>query len=1282
MEDLEKAIKTLNSPGSTPSEKLNSLEVCRLVTESAEGWKICLRHLGTGIEEVRFWSVGSLIKMVGAFPGEDTRSGTWRLNIENRRTVREALIEFFRDGVKVRGSQGYMKNKISELYVILIYVDYPDNWPSAFLDVVSLVTVCDWMPEMFVRILNTFDKMIVSNGNMQSSEEIATRRKIKDVMRVNGDLNHIVQAWIFVVSKNKTLPLTKEVIELLSLSMNMMESFIDWIDISYAVNNEVLAIISSLLNPVESPIVLETLNFLTAILLKGMPPRLKIQLFKDLNISSLLENQISLNIKDISPEFFQTHILGKWLILKNPETISSIEQGPFGDIYKDFCLFLISFRSSFTLKVVGELFLSIRGLAAELETKNSEELAIFKTGMEILEAFLPSLNIIISVENTEFMHMKQEACRFLTQLASFFSSQDPLFSRLSGEFDNALFSNFVSGVLFTLLNGLKKPDSYYFFQMGSRETDIFRPEDSAKSFPDFGGLFFSLIELKPDIVCNFMDMILQNLTNDIQRLSFSQVDSISFLIAKFGQAALNEKRKILKSRIPSQLDTKFTISRHYIRFVESLLKSPEVIYFSCKCFKATESGIHREIFLRNSLLQIFKSFTDLIGTGGGGYLSFWDEGSQKTLTGILDILLSGHGILNPHLSISQQSSKSILGIVRSFSSHLIDYIPKFVLVLMSHVTMGSIIKLAEKGVLEDEEIESIRNGSGLKSLNLICEAIGTLLFSKFKSKGSIGEQQEVILQYEEVVQHLLNFSHKFNESISQSSKDPKGIAQLKWRSAVELVQMVSSISDGTSEHIPALCHLWRASLNVLLLLSRNSNFSFGDTEGSDTSILSPMHRLIRVMGPESCNYIVPITDSFLGSSLEAGRMNIYSITRNLRLSQSCEEISHFICHLVTLYGGSEELRRIFGSLVPELFTSMVKIWFMCWPGATSICNAEGNMASLIEDLLFSVEAHQARQSIQLSILKILNSLSKSVGCSDLLTGLCSTGGEQMNEARQILRELILNPAGATSSLGIKTYTNVVPCAFLFREALTNIQSPVLCFLVGSLLASLSTPIHWIEYSGDRHLFREHETPLLALEAITNIYLRILTKDLRTSHGSDISQDLKKLGIELTTSFLWFSILDQEKDGTFLGSQIGFLRLLVTGEVPATLVDKNSSKYPTKKPSQTNQSLNHEAPNPLLIPQDVVVLTREMVFSGTKAVFSQKALTTIQNSADAISFTRKSIELFSGYHYFILLSSIPNSGLLDESFEVLNKISHVSDSQFKLFLKKFVENYQSYVRQVL
>lgn len=1293
MDDLERAIKTLNSPGSTPSEKLKSLEVCELVVGSPEGWKICLRHFSNGTDDdIRFWSVGSLVKMLGAFPGEESKARPFKLAAENKKVIREALVDYLCDGVRMGNTLSYLKNKISELYVTMIYVDYPEIWPSAFLDIVSLVTVYDWMPDMFIRILCTFDKMIVSNVGMQSNEEISLRRKIKDVMRVNGDLNHIVQAWIFVVSKHKNQALSKDVIELLSSSMKMMESFIDWIDISYAVNNEVLSIILSFLSPADSPVIVETLDFLSAILLKGMPPKLKIQLFKDLNISYLVENQITLNIKDITPEYFQTHILGKWPILENPETIMSIEQGPFGDVFKDFCLFLLSFRANFVLKVVNELFLAVKNLALEMESKKAEEsdLVAFKTGIDMLETLIPSLNIILSIESSEFTQTKHETCKFLTHFTSVLSSSDSYISRLSQDFkgNTSFFSNFVSGVLFALLNALKKPDSHYFFQTGGdSEIDLPGVADQGKTSPDLGTLFLSLLDLKPEIVCEFMEMIIKNITTDIQSLSFNQVDSVSFLIAKFGQASLAEKRKLLKSRNPSLItESNLVISTHYIRFVGSFIKCSEIMYFNCKCYKPMEPGIHREIFLRNSILQIFRSFMDLIGNNNGGTLNIWNDEAREILNSILDILLSNCGFLNPHNYISYQSSKSVVGIAKNFGNYLFDHIPKSVLVLRSHETLSSILKLAEKGSIGDHYIvDSFRDGLGPKSLNTLCEAIGFLLFSKFKSRSSVPEQQEVALQYEEIIKPMLDLSHKLIEQIPQNlcGSDASAVGLLRWRSAMELVQMISSISDALTEPVAALSHLWRASLNVLMLLTRSSGSVLlsENNGGLYISVLSPMHKFIRIIGPEICNYMVPICRSFLASLFESDNPKQKAF-QGSRYSEACEEVSHLVCHLVTLHGSSEDFNKNFGTLVPEIFLCILKLWLLCWPSPASLCSVdERYRASVLEDVAFSVEAHQARMSIQLSLLKMINKLSKGVVSLELLVKLCSTEGEKMSEARQILNQVILNPVGVTSSFGIKSYVSLVPPAMLFREALASIQSPILCFLISSLLPSLSTPIHWLEYNGDRHLFSDQDISVQSVEAITSIYLKILTiSNLDSSSG--VSQELNKMGIEVATSFLWFSMLNSSRnEESLLSSQLGLFKALIKGEAPLTLIEKNSNRQ-GKKPGQLSQEYQKDQDGgSVIVPHSVVVATRELVLSGTKAVFTQKNPNVVVNP-DVISFMRRSISIFSGYHYFVLLSLMPGNGLLDESFKLLNEISQTNDPQFKQTLRKFIDDYQSYVRQVL
>ncbi|KAH8741634.1 tRNA exportin type nuclear export protein [Cryptosporidium ryanae] len=1243
MDDLEKAIKTLSLPGSSPEEKLESQKICDSVTSSVEGWKVCLEYLsGRKDEEVRFWCIGTLSRML-------TNYSPSYPNLDARKAIRETILGCIREGLSGKDAQSYTRNKIAELYIQLVRADYPDNWPSAFVDITSLVASDIWTQDMFIRILQAFNTMIVCDIGSQTTEEAAIRRNIKDTMRTSGDLRLIVQTWVLLVSNNRTKQSSAEDIVLLSSAVAVLESYVSWMDLSYSLSDEVLSLVSGLLDPVESAVVLEALNFLSAILLKGMPSGAKLRLIGDLNVPMLLETRLSLDLRDVTPELFAAGAKGRWALLSNPEVASALERGPLRNPFADFRFLLLSARSDFLFKVTSELILALKNVSEAHEADRDE--SALTTGLLLFEKLLPQLTLLLGVQGPHTGPTRNEVFRLLILFFNFLSCNDPGISTQISAFKNGHFvSGIIPDILRTLLN-----NSF----IGSEKTpDNLDEKDTTCGVNGRESLFTSLLELRPDLVCGFMDAVIESAVRDASTLALQQLDSAISLLARLGQASVSERKQISKhsdSCVPSREPL---LQTNFLRLVVLLLESQDLIRAEGGDKRGSASD---EIRLRSSILSVFRYFGELISIKGGVPATLQNGETTRMLDSILVFLLSHFGFKSRFSDLSYKSAKTLLTLSKMFSSHFQDKVQMFLMALRSHAAFGRILAFSEDSHASPPS-DGLISPIETKALNTFCETVGFLLQSRLSATKHLNSRCLALKEFEELLHPLLGLAQRLITTSGNSTRVSL-LDSFRRRCSLELIGMLCSVAEGGlgPESICDLATLWRASADALLTLARSADICELANQDWRTSLLAPMHRLVRAVGPAVCEFLVPLTEALLTPFI---MNNSYEDPQTfLARSCACEELAGLFCHAVTLHGSTEQGNTGLRGL-PKLFLNMIRVWASCWPCAfisqLNGTNTKDKISVLTEVALLE-EVQQARQTIKNSTLKILAQMIKIPSTLDLLVDMCLLGNiGELGEAKMILKELALNPYGVNSS-EVGAPTQMPPSDVLFREALGSIQCPVITFLIFCLSPTLSSPALWFCHSGDvdpRISLINEETTKVSLESLRALILRALTFPNR---HLCIEEDIRVLGLEVLSSFVWFSVLDFSSgsgDCGLLDAQLAILKLLVNGEI--------LGGYPSDATLSSN----------------ALGESRKVVLSGTRAALENRTTESQMEDSAKIRLLRRSVELFSGYHYFILLSGAPITGLSEEGLQLLDDVTNKPDPHLRDSIKKFSSKYQNYVRQVL
>ncbi|GLU14243.1 hypothetical protein SLE2022_308250 [Rubroshorea leprosula] len=297
MDDLEKAILISFDESGTLDSGLKSQAVtfCQQVKENPSICSICIEKLCfCQLFQVQFWCLQTLHEVIKVKYG----SMSFEEKIFIRKSVFSmACFERFDDKctVRVLESPAFIKNKLAQVFVTLIYFEYPLIWSSVFLDFLPHLSKGAVVIDMFCRVLNALDDELISMDYPRTQEEVAVAGRVKDAMRLQG-IAQIVKAWYDIVSTYKNSDP-----ELCTTVLDCTRRYISWIDIGLIVNEVFLPRLFELILVNRSPEQLRgaAAGCVLAVVSKRMDPQAKLSLLKNLQISRVF----GLISEDNDPEF-------------------------------------------------------------------------------------------------------------------------------------------------------------------------------------------------------------------------------------------------------------------------------------------------------------------------------------------------------------------------------------------------------------------------------------------------------------------------------------------------------------------------------------------------------------------------------------------------------------------------------------------------------------------------------------------------------------------------------------------------------------------------------------------------------------------------------------------------------------------------------------------------------------------------------------------------------------------------------------------------------------------
>ncbi|KAL6972647.1 hypothetical protein U1Q18_026822 [Sarracenia purpurea var. burkii] len=283
MDDLEKAILISFDESGTVDSVLKSQAVayCQQIKENPSICSICIEGLRLSkIVQVQFWCLQSLHEVL--------RARYSSMSPEEKSFIKNSVFSMVcfeasddENSVRVLEGPAFIKNKLAQVLVTLIYIEYPLIWPSVFIDYLPHLSKGVGVIDMFCRVLNALDDEVISLDYPRSGEEMAVAGRLKDAMRQQC-VAQIVRAWYDIISMYRNSDP-----EVCTSVLDSMRRYISWIDIGLIVNDAFIPLLFDLIlvNGLSDQLRGAAVGCVLAVVSKRMDAKPKIRLLQSLQIS-------------------------------------------------------------------------------------------------------------------------------------------------------------------------------------------------------------------------------------------------------------------------------------------------------------------------------------------------------------------------------------------------------------------------------------------------------------------------------------------------------------------------------------------------------------------------------------------------------------------------------------------------------------------------------------------------------------------------------------------------------------------------------------------------------------------------------------------------------------------------------------------------------------------------------------------------------------------------------------------------------------------------------------
>ncbi|MED6226319.1 hypothetical protein PIB30_102497, partial [Stylosanthes scabra] len=286
MDDLDKAILINFDESGTmdASLKKQAKTFCEQIKAKPSICSMCIEKLCfSNLIQVQFWCLQTLHEaIVSRYSSMDP---------QEKQLIRHSVFSIVcLEGVganntatRVLEAPPFVKNKLAQVLVTLIYFEYPLIWSSVFVDFFPHLNKGKIVIDMFCRVLNALDDELISLDYPRTPADIVVAARVKDAMREQC-VAQIVRAWYEIVSMYRNVDE-----EVCVGVLESMSRFISWIDIGLVVNDAFGSLLFDLVLAagVGDRLRGAAIKCLTAVVSKRMEPQSKLALLQSLQISRL-----------------------------------------------------------------------------------------------------------------------------------------------------------------------------------------------------------------------------------------------------------------------------------------------------------------------------------------------------------------------------------------------------------------------------------------------------------------------------------------------------------------------------------------------------------------------------------------------------------------------------------------------------------------------------------------------------------------------------------------------------------------------------------------------------------------------------------------------------------------------------------------------------------------------------------------------------------------------------------------------------------------------------------
>ncbi|XP_057439759.1 exportin-T isoform X2 [Lotus japonicus] len=280
MDDLEKGILIMfDESGAIDDElKKQAKNYCNDIKGKPSVCRLCIEKLCfTNLAQVQFWCLQTLHEVI------QTRYTT--MTPDEKHMIRGSVFSIvcLQDENLIRVLEGpaFIKNKLAQVLITLIYLEYPLIWSSFFVDFLSHLSKGTLVIDMFCRVLNSLDDELISLDYPRTPEELTVAGRVKDAMRQQC-VSQIVIAWYDIISMYQNSDQ-----ELCASVLDSMRRYISWIDIGFIVNDTFIPLFFDLIlvGAPSDQLRCASVRCLLAVVSKRMEPQSKLSLLQSLQIS-------------------------------------------------------------------------------------------------------------------------------------------------------------------------------------------------------------------------------------------------------------------------------------------------------------------------------------------------------------------------------------------------------------------------------------------------------------------------------------------------------------------------------------------------------------------------------------------------------------------------------------------------------------------------------------------------------------------------------------------------------------------------------------------------------------------------------------------------------------------------------------------------------------------------------------------------------------------------------------------------------------------------------------